>query len=305
MTISGFTMVRNATKLYFPIKESISSILPMVDEFIVALGKGDEDDTTEQEIQSLQSDKIKIIHREWDSTLYKNGKIFAHETNIALKECKGDWCFYLQADEVIHENDLPILKKACAHFLEHKNVDGFTLKYHHFFGDYQHYLPIHGWCRSEIRIVRNNIGVYSYNDANTFRKGNNEKLNIIALDAYVYHYGWVRPPFLMQKKKNVQDSIHAGQHEVVEKEEVFSYGNLSKVPIFHGSHPNVMQERIANLSWSKELSFNEVKLMRPKMKHEKVKYKVLSFFENKLLGGKQLFGYKNWNKLGKYVAQRE
>jgi hypothetical protein len=41
------------------------------------------------------------------------------------------------------------------------------------------------------------------------------------------------------------------------------------------------------------------------MKHEKVKYKVLSFFENKLLGGKQLFGYKNWNKLGKYVAQRE
>lgn len=298
MTISGFTMVRNATKLYFPIKESIASILPIVDEFVVALGKGDKDDTTELEIKSLRSDKIKIIYREWDSALYKNGKIFAHETNIALNECKGDWCFYLQADEVIHETDLPIIKKACEHFLGQKKVDGFTLKYHHFFGDYQHYLPIHGWCRSEIRIVRNNIGVYSYNDANTFRKGNNEKLNIIALRAYVYHYGWVRPPFLMQKKKNVQDSIHAGNHEVVANGEVFTYGNLSKVPVFHGSHPNVMKERIATLSWDKDLSFNKVELKRPKMKHEKLKYKVLSFFENKLFGGKQLFGYKNWKTLG-------
>jgi hypothetical protein len=42
MKISGFTMVRNAEKLYFPIKESILSVLPVVDEFIVALGDGDD-----------------------------------------------------------------------------------------------------------------------------------------------------------------------------------------------------------------------------------------------------------------------
>ena len=35
MKISGFTMVRNAGKYYFPIKESIQSVLPIVDEFIV------------------------------------------------------------------------------------------------------------------------------------------------------------------------------------------------------------------------------------------------------------------------------
>jgi len=300
MTISGFTMVRNATKLYFPIKESIASILPIVDEFIVALGKGDDDDKTEEEILSLQSPKIKIFHREWDAALYKDGKIFAHETNIALNECIGDWCFYLQADEVIHEKDLSYIQQACQHFLTDIRVDGFTLKYHHFFGDYHHYLPIHGWCRNEIRIVRNNIGVYSYNDANTFRKGDNEKLNIIALNAHVYHYGWVRPPALMQKKKNVQDSIHAGSKEIVTKEEVFTYGNLSKVPQYKGSHPKVMQERIKNLFWTNELSFEKVKLLRPKMKHEKLKYKLLSFFENKILGGKQLFGYKNWKKIGRY-----
>ncbi|NSW44660.1 MAG: hypothetical protein HPY79_02375 [Bacteroidales bacterium] len=300
MTISGFTMVRNATKLYFPIKESISSILPIVDEFVVALGKGDNDDKTQEEILSLQSSKIKIIHREWDPVLYKDGKIFAHETNVALNECNGDWCFYLQADEVIHEDDLSYIQQACQHFLNNKRVDGFTLKYHHFFGDYQHYLPIHGWCRNEIRIIRNRIGVYSYNDANTFRKGNNEKLNIIALNAYVYHYGWVRPPVLMQKKKNVQDSIHAGNKEMVAKEEFFTYGNLSKVPQYKGSHPKVMHERIKNLFWNNELSFEKVRLLRPKMKHEKLKYKLLSFFENKILGGKQLFGYKNWKKVGRY-----
>jgi len=66
MKISGFKMVKNATKLYFPIKQSILSILPIVDEFVVALGDCDEDDTTLQEIESIGSDKIKIVHTVWD-----------------------------------------------------------------------------------------------------------------------------------------------------------------------------------------------------------------------------------------------
>ena len=62
MFISGFSMVRNAVKLYYPVKESIESILPIVDEFVIALGNCDDDDQTLEEIKKINSNKIKIIH---------------------------------------------------------------------------------------------------------------------------------------------------------------------------------------------------------------------------------------------------
>ena len=109
MRISGFTMVRNATTYYFPIKESILSVLPIVDEFIVALGKGNQNDKTREEIESIDSDKIKIIDRVWSEKEFVDGRIFAQETSFALQQCTGDWCIYLQADEVIHEKDLNVI----------------------------------------------------------------------------------------------------------------------------------------------------------------------------------------------------
>jgi len=52
MKISGFSMGKDITKLYYPFKESIMSILPICDEFIFALGKGDEYNQTRKEIKA-------------------------------------------------------------------------------------------------------------------------------------------------------------------------------------------------------------------------------------------------------------
>src|ERR1700710_2565070 len=120
MTISGFTMVRNATKLYYPIKEAIESILPIVDEFVVALGNCDPDDNTFAEIMSIGSDKIKIIHTVWDIDKYPRGMEHAHQTDIAKNACRGDWLFYLQSDEVVHEKYLPVIRKRCLELLDDK-----------------------------------------------------------------------------------------------------------------------------------------------------------------------------------------
>ena len=90
MKISGFTFVRNATRYYYPVKESILSVLPLVDEFIVALGEGHPGDRTREEIESIGSDKIRILDRVWDKDLMVDGKIYAHETNFALSQCTGD-----------------------------------------------------------------------------------------------------------------------------------------------------------------------------------------------------------------------
>ena len=295
-------MVRNATKYYFPIKESILSILPIVDEFIVALGKGDESDKTREEIESIGSDKIKIIDRIWSEEDFIDGNIFAKETSFALNECSGDWCIYLQADELIHEKDHDLITNICLENIDNKKVDGFLFNYNHFFGDYDHYLPFHGWYKNEIRIVRNNAQIYSYKDAQSFRKNKNEKLNVLPIDAYIYHYGWVRPPYLMQSKKKEQDSMHHGKKKIAEeyktKPSDFNYGAIGNIPVFKESHPKVMDDYRAKISWINQLDYSKsVFLNRDKMKHEKFKYRVLTFLERNLNGNRDFFGYSNWNKI--------
>src|SRR3972149_1881605 len=136
MTISGFTIAKNADKLYYPVKQSIMSVLPIVDEFIVALGDCDNDDHTRREIESIESDKIKIIDTIWDIEKYPDGTENAHQTDIAKNACSGNWLFYLQADEVVHEKYLPAIKKRCEELLNDKKIDGLLFQYRHFWGDY-------------------------------------------------------------------------------------------------------------------------------------------------------------------------
>jgi glycosyltransferase involved in cell wall biosynthesis len=293
MKISGFTMVRNATRLCYPVKESIASILPVVDEFIVALGKGDEEDRTEQEILSLNDPKIKIIPRVWDPELFLNSEIFRHETNVALKECSGDWCFYIQADEVVHEEDLPYIYNVCHACYPDPETEGILFRYHHFWGDYQHYLPFHNWYRNEIRIVRNHIGVQSVKDAQSFRI-DNRKLKVVASQARIFHYGWVRPPKLMKTKKREHDNIHRGKSEKLMLQDYFDYGNMSAIPVYNGTHPRIMSEKIKEHNWQHLLRYSEKGRERPLLKHEKWHYRLVSWFENSFLKGKQLWGYKNW-----------
>lgn len=299
MKISGFTIVRNAEKFYFPIKQSIESILPLVDEFIIALG--DNDDNTEEIINSIQSDKIKIYHRTWDLNPENKSHIYSDETNFALSKCSGDWCFYLQADEVVHEKDLPIIKEACKTYLNDDNVEGLLFDYYHFWGDYNHYLPYHGWYKNEIRVIKNNKNIISVGDAQSFNTKDGAKLRVKQIGANIYHYGWVRPPELMKSKKKEQDIVHYHSDDKSGKaknNDWFNYGDMNKIPKFKHSHPKVMNPLMKELFWQDKLYFGNVpKIERPLMKHEKLKYKLLSFVENKFLGGNQLFANHNYIKV--------
>ncbi len=307
-------MAKNAAKLYYPIREAIESILPICDEFIVALGDCDTDDNTLQEIQNIKSDKIKIINTIWDIEKYPNGTENAHQTNIAKQHCTGDWLFYLQADEVVHEKYLETIVQQCKQNLHRKEVEGLLFKYIHFFGDYQHYVGAYGWYPKEIRIIRNNQEIHSFISAQSFARvpnfdGKNYRqktgvfrLNVVEIDAYIYHYGWVRPPELMQKKKKSLDTIHKGklqvEHLYKDAADYFDYGNLTKLDIFSHTHPKVMLNWISKFNWKEKLNYDKKHTPRRElMKHEKIKSKILTFIERKLLSGKHIFGYKNWNIL--------
>ena len=299
MTISGFSFVRNGEKLYFPVAEMIKSILPICSEFVIAVGKGDTDDHTRQFIESIGDPKIRIIDTDWDQYQQDfHGHINSIQTNIALDACSGDWCFYLQADEVVHEKYLSVIEARCRELLPDPEVEGLLFRYKHFWGDYQHYHDGHGWYSREIRIVRNGIGAQSHLSAQSFRKAGG-KLKAAAVDAEIYHYGWVRPPRLMQNKRRALEEIHWGKEKTEAKfkgsKGEFDFGPLDKLAVFKGSHPAVMKERIAALDWKDKLQYSgKPDPARLPHKHERFKYRILSFIENKILGGRRLGEYRNY-----------
>lgn len=311
MKISGFTFARNASKLFYPVKESIESILPVVEEFIVALGDNDEDDNTEELIRSIGSDKIRIIHTKWDLAKYPNGTEYAHQTDIAKEACSGDWLFYLQGDEVVHEKYLPVIRENCEKYLNENRVEGFLFRYKHFWGNFNHYVVSHVWYAKEIRIIRNDPEIHSWKDAQSFRripdfdgmdylrKENTKKLNVIELDAEVYHYGYVRPPYLMQKKRKNHTSNYIGEDSATRifKDQLveFDYGDLTKVNQFTESSPQSMKEFIKRFDWEDKLHFGSVPPNYIPQKHEKLKYRILTFLEQNLFGGKQIMSFKNYN----------
>jgi len=314
MEISGFTFARNATKLYYPIKPSIKSILPIVDEFVIALGKSDEDDHTQNEIESIGSDKIKIIDTEWDSGRHVKNSIYAEQTDIAKSHCKGDWLFYLQCDEVIHEKYLDNISAACEKYFTDREVEGLLFEYKHFWGDYWHYHKAHNWYPREIRIIRNDPNIHSYQDAQSFRyysefdptapeayykKTHSRKLKVARIYSWVYHYGWVRPPRLMTRKTRNADESYRGSEASNRRLETlpryFDYGPLDRLAKFEGDHPATMKEWIDKFDWEDILQYsgkrNKSRLIH---KHEKLKYRILSFLEYKFLGGKQIGGFRNY-----------
>lgn len=306
MEISGFTFLRNAHKLYYPIRESILSILDIVDEFVIALGEGDDDDTSLDIIKSINSPKIRIVNTLWNLNIYHGGSEYAHQTDIAKQHCTGDWLFYLQGDEVVHEKDLLEIKNACSKYLFEPKVEGFVFNYLHFFGDYMHYFSDHCWYKKEIRIIRNLPNIHSWRDAQSFRyipdfKGNDyfrrentRKLNCVALKARIFHYGWVRPPAIM-KAKNDQVMKNYNNNFWKFDEGKFDYGRIDYCKVYKESHPSVMQDVIQKLDWKSDLrTSGPIAFNRTKMKHERLKYRILSWIEENLLGGFVIGGFKNY-----------
>lgn len=309
MKISGFTFVRNGEKLYYPFRESVESILPICDEFIVVIGKGDDDDHTREIIASIDSPKIKIIDTVWDTEKWSGGSIYAAETDLALSYCSGDWCFYLQADEVVHEKYLDVIKSRCEQLLDDKRIEGLLFKYKHFWGDYEHFNQSHAWYPNEIRIIRNLPNIHSWVDAQSFRrfdyykhphqKEGTHKLMVAKVDAEIYHYGWVRPPHLMRTKQKIMNTAYWGNEDTekkfIEKSVDFDYGPLQKSDLFEETHPAVMNEMMAKMNWKDQLQYSgNINPNRELHKHEKNKYKLITAIENKILGGRSFGGFKNY-----------
>lgn len=318
MKISGFSFVKNGLKLYYPVIESILSILPICDEFIIAVGKGDEDDQTRQAIAAIGDPRIRIIDTVWDEKWFKGGMIHSIQTDIAMKACSGDWLFYVQGDEVVHEHDLPVIKARCQELLDDHRVEGLLFKYIHFWGDYEHFHSGHGWYPYEIRIVRNLPGIHSYQSAQSFRhfdhwesprqETGTRKLRVAKVNASIYHYGWVRPPSLMKNKCRVFHSVHWGKARSEayydSQPEYYDYGPMNLLSVFKGTHPVVMKDKIGQMDWKHLLQKSgKPKRNRKPHKHELPRVRLLSWLERNLFFGHQIGTFHNYTLVRKPGAK--
>ena len=286
MKITGFSFIKNAEKYRYPITEALLSILPLCDEIIVAVGASE--DNTRAMVQAIDP-KIRIIDTVWDESLKEGGKVLAVETDKAFAAISSDtdWCIYIQGDEVMHEDGHDAVRDAMQKWKDDDSVDGLLFNYRHFFGSYDYVGNESGWYRHEIRVIKNNKSIYSYRDAQGFRKGNNEKLRVKRVNAWIHHYGWVHDIKDILIKFIVKDKIYFGKE-----------GDLNNITIpenyipllvkslkkYTGSHPQVMQNRIKamNFNFEYDLSTNRLKWKdRFKNLIEKVT-------------GRRLFDYQNY-----------
>lgn len=254
MRLSGFTIARNALRYGYPLEESLRSLLPLVDELVVAVGKSE--DRTLELVRSIRSPKIKAFQTQWDPAALSGGRVLSQQTNLALARCSGDWAVYLQADEVLHEDDLALIEASCARHWR-TPVEGLRFSYLHFYGSYGT-LQAHWrkWYRSAVRAVKTGRGVVSVGDAYGFRvrqKNSERRLLSLGCGARVFHYGWCRPPGVMERKQRNLDSLYHGAAPAARAKSdpkvAAFYADLGHLRAFRGSHPRVMQARVAAQDW--------------------------------------------------------
>ncbi|HEX7493084.1 MAG TPA: hypothetical protein VF346_02605, partial [Bacteroidales bacterium] len=270
----------------YPVVESIKSILPLCDQMVVAIGKSDDD--TLALIKSIDSGKIVIIETVWDNTIKDVGRVLAVETNKALDAITDDfdWCFYIQADEVVHEKYHAIIQREMGKWIDQPDVEGLLFNYLHFWGTFDYLGVGREWYRQEIRVIRNDKRIRSYRDAQGFRI-DNKKLNVKHIDAYIYHYGWVRPPeIVISKMRNFNALYYSGDklEEKLDKLTDFDYSAINAVSIFNGTHPKVMEDLVNRLNWHVQIDERKIKFS--------LKDHFLFWFEKNF--GYRLFEYKNY-----------
>ena len=251
MKISGFTFIRDGVRLGYPFEESIRSALPLCDEFIAAVGAGE--DGTLERLRAMNDPRLRVIETNWNENIRSFGFVYAQQKMIAQFNCTGDWAFYLEGDEIIHDQDVEQIRRALLYYLDKPEIEALAFDYFHFHGDAKHLRISPQVYRKAVRIIRNDIrsiapdGLYwaVIKPRNLFGRRNKRRTrypNAAALNIPIYHYGNTRHERYLQRKSETVNQYW--------DDNPFwsAYGQMDPDSIgeFDGTHPEIIQE------WLKE-----------------------------------------------------
>jgi glycosyltransferase involved in cell wall biosynthesis len=242
VSISGFTFIRNGVELGFPFEASIRSLLPLVDEFVVAIGNSS--DETLARVRAIGDPKIRIIETQWNERMADRGFVYAQQKMIAQYSCTGDWAFYLEGDEVVHEKDVAAIRASVERHHGNPRVEALVFDYLHFYGSPEWISISPGWYRRECRLIRNTIRSYAPDGqywlvTTDHKRGRNP--NAALANAQIYHYGWIRRNEDMQKKLDQVSKYWATPAMQIQ----YSQFDARALKPFTGTHPAVAHDWLA------------------------------------------------------------
>jgi glycosyltransferase involved in cell wall biosynthesis len=237
VSISAFTFIRNGVDLAFPFEASIRSLLPLVDEFVIAVGKSSDD--TLARVRAINDPKIRIVETLWNERMSDRGFVYAQQKMIAQYSCTGDWAFYLEGDEVVHEKDLAAIRASVEKHHANPEVEALVFDYLHFYGSPDWISISPGWYRRECRMIRNTIRSYAPDGqywlvTTEHKRGRNPKAALA--NAQIYHYGWIRRNEEMQKKMDQVSKYWATPAAQI----VYSQFDKRALAPFEGTHPQAV-----------------------------------------------------------------
>jgi len=281
--VSGFTIVRNAIKLDFPVEASIRSILPICDEVVVNVGRS-EDETLDL-VRSIVDPRIRILETEWDVT--RRNTVLGIETHRAMRACSNPWGVYIQADEVLHERGATELATAIRQADGDQQVEGLLVRYLHFYGGFDTVATHRRWYRREVRAVRlaPELDIRPYQGAQGFRVGpDHRKIRARLSGAEMFHYGWARPAQALREKRDLGRTMYPWRDADVNLPLLAWMPGLKR---FEGTHPEAARR------WIEARHIDPERVIGPrKFRWRFLRYYVSTAIER--LTGVRVFEFRNY-----------
>jgi len=283
--LSGFTLVRNAVTLDYPIVPAIRSILDVCDEVVVNVGRSE--DGTRDLVAGIGDPRVRILDTDWDFS--RGSEVLARETDRAMAACRGAWGVYVQADEVLHESGAALLAAKVREWDGDRCVEGLLVDYLHFYGDFATLATNRHWYRREVRVMRLGRRLHSFQDAQGFRVGpERRRVRARATGATMFHYGWARAPHSVRRKLAASREVFPDEPDVHERRA--QRPPLEWTPLlrrFTGTHPRAAAEWIAAHGDAR------AEAIRPRpFKLDDLRFYVSDWIERAT--GVRLFEYRNY-----------
>jgi hypothetical protein len=281
--VSGFTIVRNAIKLDFPLEASVRSILPICDEVVVNVGRS-EDDTLDL-VRSIADPRIRIIETDWDMT--RRNTVLGFETHRAMRACTHPWGVYIQADEVLHERGAAALSAAIQSIDGDSRVEGLLVRYLHFYGGFDTVATHRRWYRREVRAVRLSpeLDIRPYQGAQGFRVGpSHRRIRARLTEAEMFHYGWARPAQALREKRDLGRTMYPWRNADVTLPLLAWMPGLRR---FKGTHPKIVQD------WIEARKFDPERVIGPRQfRWRFLRYYISTAIER--ITGARVFEFRNY-----------
>ncbi|MDF2441672.1 MAG: hypothetical protein JWN98_2656, partial [Abditibacteriota bacterium] len=124
-----------------------------------------------------------------------------------MRECRGRWCYLLQADEVMPPENLPYLRELCAprrpleRAVGRRRFNSYRVDFLHLADNFQRYDTQAGY-RWAIRMVRNRRAIVSDLDGWQLKGAGCSLVGTACLPRPVYHVGYNFPINVWRKRIN-------------------------------------------------------------------------------------------------------